>query len=873
MIKNFIAQFKENLKQNKYYAVGVSVVLVLFILLLSLTTIYELFELKLYDLRFRVKPAPAQWEMLTFLDIDDNAIKIGGQFPWPRYIYADGVNVLHKAGLRQAAFDVQFMDDSPRIARKDEFSAMIERARAGGRMTVEDVEKAVIDNDKLLAAALKQSGSVVLSYSFLNEKISMDHLDRKTRQEYDAAYRIFTEKASIPVPKERVGEFQSLVSPDRVMIQFPIPALTRQARTFGYVDSDFDMDGISRKIRLVRVFENRVYFHMALAMLIDQCGIKPDDVRITPGSRIVLPNAVNPVTLEKKDIVIPIDAKGMMFINWAGQFATTFHHLSFSALLEYGNFRDSVYAFLNDEGDDFLREQKMTRKSIVAELPKRIADYAAAKDPAQRADKWKTLAATRDKLRSVDVAIFKGIQDEAATSAEKLKSAPKRDLQEYVTNLQNLSAAFKLVSEVDQLRDKTGIIGLTATATQDMGVTPVSSEYPMVGTYHNIFNTIVQNNYIHKAHPLINILIMLAIALAAGLLIQRLSAMQIIVAIIAGFIGVTVVSVLVFALADVWLDQLGITLSLLLPSVAIGAIKFASEESQKRFIKSAFSNYLSPLVIDEIIKNPESLQLGGELREISIFFSDVAGFSTISEKLNPQQLVALLNEYLSEMTDIILGYGGTVDKYEGDAIIAFFGAPHPFPDHAQRLCFAAIDMKKRLAELRDEWRKTGRDELKVRMGMNTGNAVVGNMGSKMRMDYTMMGDAVNLAARLEGVNKKYGTYAMIAENTYEQAKDVIEARELDIIRVVGKEEPTKVYELLGRKGSLPDYMHEMLEKYYEGLAAWREREWKAARSAFRSALKIVENDGASKTYYDRCTEFIENPPPKSWDGVYRLTTK
>ncbi len=180
------------------------------------------------------------------------------------------------------------------------------------------------------------------------------------------------------------------------------------------------------------------------------------------------------------------------------------------------------------------------------------------------------------------------------------------------------------------------------------------------------------------------------------------------------------------------------------------------------------------------------------MREISIFFSDVAGFSTISEKLTPPQLVALLNEYLSEMTDIILGYDGTVDKYEGDAIIAFFGAPHPYPDHAVKLVMAAIDMKKRLAEMREGWRSIGQQELRVRMGMNTGNAVVGNMGSRTRMDYTMMGDSVNLAARLEGANKYYSTYAMISENTYLQTKDHIEARELDLIKVVGKNEPIKV---------------------------------------------------------------------------------
>jgi adenylate cyclase len=366
---------------------------------------------------------------------------------------------------------------------------------------------------------------------------------------------------------------------------------------------------------------------------------------------------------------------------------------------------------------------------------------------------------------------------------------------------------------------------------------------------------------------------MLAIALIIGLTIQRLTAVRSVVATVVSFVVVNAGVFATFAFGRIWLDQVGISLALILPALAIIATKFVSEESQKRFIKSAFSHYLSPHVIDEIIKNPESLNLGGEMREISIFFSDVAGFSTISEKLTPPQLVTLLNEYLSAMTDIILGYDGTVDKYEGDAIIAFFGAPHPYPDHAIKLVLSAIDMKKRLAEMREVWRKVGQQELRVRMGMNTGNAVVGNMGSRTRMDYTMMGDSVNLAARLEGANKYYSTYAMISENTYLQARDHIEARELDLIKVVGKNEPIRVYELLGKKDNLPDYMMEMLRKYYEGLELFRVRDWKGARTAFRAGLKSVEDDGPCKTYVERCSEFIDTPPPKNWDGVYKLKTK
>nr|HPR38509.1 adenylate/guanylate cyclase domain-containing protein [Spirochaetota bacterium] len=291
------------------------------------------------------------------------------------------------------------------------------------------------------------------------------------------------------------------------------------------------------------------------------------------------------------------------------------------------------------------------------------------------------------------------------------------------------------------------------------------------------------------------------------------------------------------------------------------------------FIKGAFSRYIAPDVIEQIMEHPESLELGGENRRITTFFSDVAGFSTISEKLTPPELVKLLNEYLSEMTDIIISHGGTIDKYEGDAIMAFYGAPHPYVDHELRACLAAIDMKKRLRELQEHWRNIGQHELFVRMGMNTGMAVVGNMGSRMRMDYTAMGDSVNLASRLEGANKVYGTTAMISENTYNAVKEHVETRRLDFLRVVGKTEPIGIFELLGMKGSLPQKVYDALEHYNKGMDYFRERQWKRAMNAFHDALKILPDDGPSKTYVKRCEEFMKKPPSQKWDGVYTMKSK
>jgi len=300
---------------------------------------------------------------------------------------------------------------------------------------------------------------------------------------------------------------------------------------------------------------------------------------------------------------------------------------------------------------------------------------------------------------------------------------------------------------------------------------------------------------------------------------------------------------------------------------------FMMERKQKGFIKGAFSQYLSPTVIDQIVENPDMLQLGGEKREMTPFFSDIQGFSTISEGLTPEELVQLLNEYLTAMCDIVSSYHGTIDKFEGDAIIAFWGAPLELPDHATIACHAAIDMQKKNEEMRKTLREQNRPMLYTRIGMSSGPVVVGNMGSADRMDYTMMGDVVNLAARLEGVNKFYQTFTMIPQSTYELAKDDIDTRQLDVIRVVGKKEPISVYEVLERKNQTSSEKSGVVEKYLKALKLYEERNFADASKEFEKVLAIDPDDGPSLTYVKRCGVFLETPPEKDWDGVYTFTEK
>jgi adenylate cyclase len=279
-------------------------------------------------------------------------------------------------------------------------------------------------------------------------------------------------------------------------------------------------------------------------------------------------------------------------------------------------------------------------------------------------------------------------------------------------------------------------------------------------------------------------------------------------------------------------------------------------------------------VVEELLANPEKIKLGGERKNCTVMFSDVAGFTTISEQLTPEALVKLLNDYLTEMTNIVFEYDGMLDKYEGDAIMAVFGAPLDHGNHAVQACAAALMMQTQLVKLRELWARQNRPKLEARLGLNSGDMVVGNMGSEIRFDYTVMGDAVNLGARLESANKEYGTSIMIGVNTLSKAGDQIIVRELDLLKVMGKNEPVKVFELVGLKDSgIPDKKKQILDIYREGYENYKAKNWQNAKNYFNQVLAIDRLDGPSKTYVKRCDLFIVNPPAEDWDGVYTMLKK
>lgn len=340
--------------------------------------------------------------------------------------------------------------------------------------------------------------------------------------------------------------------------------------------------------------------------------------------------------------------------------------------------------------------------------------------------------------------------------------------------------------------------------------------------------------------------------------------------------GIFELSFMVFSSSSILMNIVDPSLAVVLAYFGTAVYQYLSEREQKAMIKGVFGHYLNPAVVNILVNEPDKAKLGGDRRELTIFFSDIASFTSISEHYHkdPEGLVVLLNEYLDEMTSIVLKYDGTLDKYEGDALMAFWGAPLPQKDHALRTCYAALDMQKRLAELRPKWKKEGKPELSARCGLNTGIVIVGNMGGKDRFDYTVIGDSVNLASRLEGANKQYQSQIMISDFTFSHVKGKVVTRELDLIQVKGKTEPVKVYELLGKANmQLTDNQKQSLDLYHEGLKLYRERKWEEAIAYFQQAFSLDEACYVAQIYTQRASLYQINPPPDDWNGVFVMTTK
>ncbi len=430
-------------------------------------------------------------------------------------------------------------------------------------------------------------------------------------------------------------------------------------------------------------------------------------------------------------------------------------------------------------------------------------------------------------------------------------------------------------------KDKIVLIGPQANYFNDLYVTPVSVTDKMTGIelQANALQTILDQKFLRNLTFPEQAILILILALTAAFTFMftkiRWSLLYL--------FGVPAA----YSLSAKPLFDHGIILDLVHPYLTIAAVfiatylyRYVTEFREKLQLQTSFGKYVNPALVKEIIEHPESLKLGGESRNLTIMFTDIAHSTTIEEKLSAENVVTILSEYFEAMSQVIMEEGGTVDKFEGDGIMALFGAPVAQTDHAVRATRAALNMRIKLAKLLEKWKTDPplpggqlKPQIDFRCGLSSGEAIVGNMGSSQRFDYTALGDVVNLASRLEGANKMFGTNIMIGEKTWEKIKDQFEGRELGLVQVIGKNEIIKVFEPWAPKGELPQDAFKLLQQYNEALKLYYSRKFSEALEKFEDLLKASPNDEPSKKYRQRCEVLRDFPPAANWNGAFEMGTK
>lgn len=439
----------------------------------------------------------------------------------------------------------------------------------------------------------------------------------------------------------------------------------------------------------------------------------------------------------------------------------------------------------------------------------------------------------------------------------------------------------------DRFRQKIVLVGFTSEIYQDLHSTTFhQGAYPGVEVHATVIENILRNDFLLNPEwttPL-NALAIFLLGVLLGIVLHRVRPHSGALTAVLMVIAIGSIAHYTFVVHRIWLNVTFPLLFVVLDYLLITTYKYFSEERKKRAIKHAFQHYVAPTVVDHMLERVEELRLGGERKQMSVLFSDIRGFTSLSEAMKPEELVRFLNHYLTTMTRIVLDYEGTVDKYMGDAIMAFYSAPLNQPDHAIRACRTAIEMLKQLkvfhtqqnpqiTEMIARWESRGLWPLNIGIGINSGEMIVGNMGSDERFDYTIMGDNVNLASRLEGINKQYGTNIVISEFTYRLiASEAFWVRELDLVRVKGKLHPVTIYELLGY-GPPDTQQQALIQHFSEGLRAYKQKQWQQAMLCFQQVLQIHADDKPSQLYINRCHEYLQHPPSEDWDGVFVMKTK
>jgi adenylate cyclase len=423
--------------------------------------------------------------------------------------------------------------------------------------------------------------------------------------------------------------------------------------------------------------------------------------------------------------------------------------------------------------------------------------------------------------------------------------------------------------------DKIVIVGATALGIGDIRSTPFTPVYPGPEIHASVIDNVLTGDFIEKPRwsMVFDLSAIVLLSSVVGIALPRISALKgvLVVVGIAGFYVVAAYEL--FARAHMWLNMVYPIFGLAGTYTMLTLYRYIAEERERKKIKDTFKYYVSGDVIEDMLSDPDRLKLGGQEKLLTVMFSDLVGFTTYSEKYPPSAVIAILSDYYNRMTEQVFANRGTLTNYIGDELMAIFGAPVEQPDHAKSACLAAIAMREQRGALAEEFAKIGRPPLRARTGINSGVMLVGNVGSKYRFAYTVLGDHVNLASRLEQLNRIYGTETIISEHTAALVANSFILRQLDRVRVKGREQALRIYELVAIANTVqPPKEQRVLELYPEAFEAYQQQRFAEALETFSQCLVLWPEDRPSRLMADRCRLYREHPP-ENWDGVFEHQTK
>jgi len=764
------------------------------------------------------------------------------------------------------------------------------------------------DNDELFAKAIQFFGDTWLTVNILD-------LDIKYSPEYLEYVRKKCLYFNVQDKKQRIlkGNQYYLIDQggdNRLGFCPALEQFMKGAKGAGFTNVVLDSDGTRRRVELLSRQNDGYIGQLTFAPILKK--LDPKELIRMPFS-LKLIDAKNPDNeAERINITIPLDAHGRMLINWLNkEFIDSFRRESVVMLYQLDETESKIVSLLEtlngfnlwdaqgkplsykEEVSGLLNDYNYIKqyKTFLLQKCRGFAEDGKAIDggilPEEYTDYFDARQTFFERVRNfIDGFYF----EEINSRLDEMKN--ELDEQNYIDIKDEIKILYENLKNEDEIYHGTFnekkkaydgsfcIVGNTASSTTDLGTTPFNRAYPNVGTHANVYNTIMNQDFVREIHWLLGFAIA---SLLAFLSVVYTGGKKAWIQNMFGIFTVIISVGLPFGLMGFWGLYVPVVAPVVVTSFSyllVVVLRFVTAEKDKGVLRNAFSTYLAPAVVEEIVKDPSKLKLGGDEKRMTALFSDIKSFSAFSELVTPTKLVSILNEYLGSMSDRILAEQGTIDKYIGDSIVSFFGAPIDLKNPAWNACVSAIRMKQEetLFNRRALADGTIPRALETRIGINSGEMVVGNMGTSAKMNYTIMGDAVNLASRLEGVNKVYKSWILCSDATWKEANsgenfDKILARKLDRVRVVGRAEPVQLWNILGLKEELPENVLEAAEIFKNAMELYLKRDFIKAGKLFIKANKFVPEDETPLVYAQRCKEYLENGLSVNWDGIVNMTSK